>query len=135
MKTRTVAATLLLLLVLTGCAGTPNDDVADEPQASETSQSAPEETETPLVAETPEPNANEAQYVEELRSALRPNNVIPNATDEQLIAAGLDACEQLNVGVSGDNLTVIEGEERSAGGYYEDSAVIATQARLFLCPA
>ena len=130
MKTRIVAVTALLLLALTGCAGAPESAASDPEQVSETA--------APLVAETPaEPEGNEAeeQYVAALRDALRPNNVVPDATDEQLIAAGLDACEKLNSGVTGDDLTVIEGEERNSGGYYEDSGVIATQARLFLCPA
>ena len=130
MKTRIIAVAALLLLTLTGCAGAPESAASEPEQASESA--------APLVAEAPaEPEGDEAEqlYVEALRGALRPNNVIPDATDEQLIAAGLDACEKLSSGVTGDDLTVIEGEERNSGGYYEDSGVIATQARLFLCPA
>lgn len=125
MKTRTLAATALLLLALTGCAGVAETASTDEPEDSQTATSAPEETETPLVAETPaEPEQTDAEaaYLKFLADHPRQGTVIPNATDEQRLAAGYEICAQLAEGKEGNEITVIEGETRNPdSGYYMDS--------------
>lgn len=126
-----VALTALLVLGLTGCAGTGTDagDASTAPVASESV--------APLVAEEPAvpEGGDEAAYLEEVRDRLPATTVIPNATDEQLIAAGWEACAQREAGVSGDDLTVIEGEQRNEiTGAYRDSAAILAAARVGLCP-
>lgn len=111
MRTRNAALIAVLALALTGCAGTVNDapaSTAPAPEASETS--------APLVAEeveeTAEPMTGEEQYLVDVRHVLTNNREtsIPNATDEQLLQAGYDACEQLASGVAEGDVRVIENE-------------------------
>lgn len=126
MKTRTIAATALLLLVLTGCAGTPETDPSETEQAGHTTTGqTPDETPEPLVAETPaapEQTDAEAAYLKFLADHPRQGTLIPNATDEQRLAAGYEICAQLAEGKEGNEITVIEGETRNPdSGYYMDS--------------
>lgn len=129
-----IGVALAGVLLLAGCgeaAQTPEN--ADGASASRTEEMTP----PPLVAETPAaPSATEAetQFVAYVRENLRPTNVVPNATDEQLLSAGKDGCAQIIAEVSPDDITVIDGEERDGGGYYRDTSVILTGSRLFLCP-
>lgn len=132
MKKLALTVAILAALTLTGCAVTPEPEPPAAPQTKvETPTEAP--TPEPLVAETPSTDPDEAAYIEYVRGKLRPNNVVPDATDEQLIAAGLDGCAQFDAGVDSMDISVIEGEERNSGGYFEDSAVILTAARMVLC--
>ncbi|KTR76194.1 hypothetical protein NS234_12265 [Microbacterium oxydans] len=138
MKHTTIAAiAAVALLTLTGCAESAGN-ATDEHGAAETSTAAaPSETPEPLVAETPEAltqDKSEEQFIGWVRQHLRPDNIVPNATDEQLLTAGEDGCTQIRDEVAPDDLTVIAGEERDGGGYFRDSSVIVTGARMFLCP-
>ncbi len=131
---RGVIAAIVALLVFTGCAGGPATDSPAAPQTQvEQPTDAPTPEPEPLVAETPSIDPDEAAYIEYVRGKLRPNNVVPDATDEQLVAAGLEGCALFDAGVDPDDLSVIEGEERDSGGYFEDSSVIVTAARMILC--
>lgn len=128
MRTRAgVIAAVVVVFALTGCSGT----VGGEPDAVE---STPPAASAPLTAESPATApSGEAAYLEAVREALPADTVIPNATDEQLLAVGADACEVLGAG--GDTLTtsLIDGEPASAAGYYNDSSAIFTAASVALC--
>lgn len=130
MKTRIAAVALVALLALTGCAG------ASDAESEQRSTSTESETSAPLVAETPASAAGDDAhdaFLAYVRENLPASSSIPDATDEQLLAAGNDGCSQIAAEVNPDDLTVIEGEERDGGGYYRDSSVIITGARMFLC--
>jgi hypothetical protein len=132
-----VTAAILAVLALTGCSG-PDPTVAPTASAPAASAAAPETMEStppPLVAESPAADADDEAFlaaVRERQTAFRTQ--IPNATDEQLLAAGQDACDRLASGESGETMVLIEGEEPNVGGYYLDSSAIITAARLNLCP-
>lgn len=131
-----IALTALIVLSLTGCAGTV-DAAPSEPQ--DATQAAPSETTTPLVAEksstaTADAAELEAAYLVEVRDRLsKIHTQIPNATDEQLIATAYEACDRIAEGTSGEDMTLIEGETRT-NGYYMDTAAISTSAALTICP-
>lgn len=137
MKRTTIAAiTAVALLTLTGCAESAGNATADRTVAT-SATAAPSETPEPLIAETPEASPQDGldeQFIAWVREHLRPDNIVPNATDEQLLTAGQDGCSQIRDDVAPDDLTVIAGEERDGGGYFRDSSVIITGARMFLCP-
>ena len=132
-RTALAAATAAVLLLLTGCTATEQPG----PDASEAvaSSAAPAASEAPLVAETPTATADggEAAFLAEVRANLRPDNVIPNATDEQLLKAGEKACEVLATTANTNTVSLIEGEPANGLGYYTDSGVIITAARGTLC--
>ncbi|MEW2459810.1 DUF732 domain-containing protein [Microbacterium sp. K41] len=134
----TAALALAALLVLAGCSESVGNATSDTLRtASETAAplAAESPTAAPLDAEDGTEGADaEAQFVTYVREHLRPDNVIPNATDADLIAAGHEGCNQIEARVPADDLTVIEGEERDGGGYYRDSSIVITGARMFLCP-
>lgn len=112
-------AGLALLLVLTGCAAGG---------AGSTGESAP------LTAESPSAEGDgAAAFLADVRAALPDNTVIPDATDEQLLAAGETACEKLAAGDPSDQISVIEGEEKNGADLFADSSVIVTAARDSLC--
>ena len=130
-----LALAAVLLLTLIGCAGSV-EDAPSEPQGS--SQSTPTESTAPLVAETPVAptvDAADAAFLEYVRENVLPETQIPNATDEQLIAAGHDACEQLESGVALENVRVVDGEtpHPSTSAYYDTSAIMGG-AILSYCP-
>lgn len=122
----TIAATALILMALTGCAGGADD-------AGGSAESA-----APLVAESPQaPAVDDADvaFLESVRANLPADTIIPNATDEQLLVAGKDACDQRADDPTGDNISVIEGEERSEEtGYFMNSQPIVNAAWQNLCP-
>lgn len=125
MKNRIAALALLAALALTGCAG--------EPGGSEGSM----ESAAPLVAETPQAlvaDDAEIAYLAEARDRLPAATIIPEATDEQLLAAGHEACERREAGEAGDAISLIEGEERNEGGIYLDSQALVGAAWITLCP-
>lgn len=130
MKRGLIAAGAVAMLLLSGCtaadqAASGGTDSSDTPAASE----------APLVAETPADAADggERAFLAEVRAKLRPDNVIPNATDEQLLAAGKKACEVLATTANTNTVSLIEGEPANGLGYYTDSGVIITAARGTLC--
>ncbi len=101
-----------------------------------TDETVIEEMPEPLVAETPETlvgDEADAAFVAWVRDDLPIKTGIPNATDEQLIAAGHEACEQLLAGVDSETIRLVEGEE-PVGGYYMDTSSILTGGQLFYCP-
>lgn len=137
MKKVTAALAVLLALTLTGCAGGP-EDAGDERTAPVASESAtPEESAAPLTAEKPanEGDGPDAKFLEYVRGALLPETQIGNATDEQLIEAGHEACEQLEAGTALEDVRVVEGEtaNTSTGAYYDTSAILSG-AILNYCP-
>ncbi|MFF7681459.1 DUF732 domain-containing protein [Microbacterium sp. NPDC007973] len=135
MKRGLVAAGAVALLLLTGCTSTvTSETVTVTPGASGTFSDGGTTVEVqPLTAETPTATDEEAVFLGAVRAKLRPDNVIPKATDEQLLAAGQEACEALASGTSSDSISVIEGEPTNAMGGYSDSATIVTAARAALC--
>lgn len=125
MKRSAIAAVAaVLLLTLTGCAGA-TDAAPSEPQAPAPLVASPE-AEQPV--DTPE-----AEFVAKAREALGDASQIPDATDDQLIAAGEDACQQLAEGKTPEEVRVIEGEAPNSAGWYSDSTKIATIAGQILC--
>lgn len=129
----------LALIALTGCAAAT--DAAPQgtppPTASETTQPSSESTSEPLAAKTTEPSTDDAdtKFLAYVRETLLPETQIPNATDEQLIAAGHDACKQLQSGVALEEVRVVEGESAhpSTGAFYDTSAILSG-AILNYCP-
>lgn len=131
----TLAVTALIVLGLTGCAGTP-ESTGDEratPAASTTPTDSPE----PLAAEGGTLGTTDAdtKFLAYVRGALLPETQIPNATDEQLIEAGHEACGQLESGVALEDVRVVDGETAhpSTGAYYDSSAIMGG-AILSYCP-
>lgn len=129
MKRGLIAAGAVAMLLLTGC--TASEAASDGTGSSE----APSASAASLVAETPAAVADggETAFLTEVRAKLRPDNVIPNATDEQLLAAGQKACEVLKTTPNTNAVSLIEGEPANGLGYYTDSGVIITVARGTLC--
>lgn len=139
-KVTAAIAALVLAITLTGCttAQTPTQEPASAPQSAEQS---PESTPAPLVAETPaesDPASDvEVAFVEkfhEIRATMPGASQIPDATDEQLIAAGEEACTRLSGGETSDTIVLIEGEAKNGAGYYSDSGAVISSARQTLCP-
>ena len=130
MKRASIAVAVLVALTLTGCAGTPESTATEPTQANESA--------APLTAETETPDAEvgtDEAYLADVRAALEANggSSIPDATDEQLIAAGQDACEQMLAGTDQFDVRVIEGEQAGETGYV-DSLRIAGVAVKHYCP-
>lgn len=100
------------------------------------SQSVETENPEPLVAETSSPEASEAdtRFLEYVRSELLPTTQIADATDEQLIAAGHEGCEQVKAGVPLEDIRLVEGEAPTAAGYYMDTSAIFSGAQMAYCP-
>lgn len=122
-----------IALVLTGCSAAPTPASTLNPVETVTETTEAEPTVEPLVAETTAPATGEEQFLTYVRENLPANTVIPDATDEQLLAAGEEACDRIAAGESTDDMTLIDGEQRPDGGYYRDSGNIITGARLHLC--
>ena len=133
-KVTAAVAALVLVLALAGCG---DDGQADEASTKRTvDEQSAEPTPPPLTAEPSEPDAAEADerflaYVETERPA---DTSIANATDEQLIAAGHEACEQIAAGVAYTDLRLVEGERPSPAGYYLDTSAIFNGALYNYCP-
>ena len=128
--THTFTISAIAVLVLAGCSAAP---------AAET-VTAPVE-ETPAAETTPEPltvdpevaavAAGDEVFLTETRIRIKS---IKNATDEQLIAAGHEACELYAEGQTRMDMRLIEGEEADGNGFYFDSIAIATWAAKAYCP-
>lgn len=127
----TVAVATLLALTLTGCAG-GSESAGDAPAVPETSESV-----SPLVAETPTPQegGDTDAFVKAFRDlqATYPST-IPDATDEQLVAAGREACTRLAAGEPSTDISLIEGEQRNPESeMYTDSVTLVGLASTYLC--
>ena len=141
MKRASIAVAVLVALTLTGCAGTgggTSDGSTERVNtASEEATTAPETSE-PLVAETPGAtdagsDADEG-FLKYVHDELPPNTTIGDASDEQLIAAGHEACEQVESGVAWEDIRLVEGEEPTPTGYYMDTSAILNGALYNYCP-
>mgnify|MGYP006955277572 CR=1 FL=1 len=135
MKRGLVAAGAVALLLLTGCTSTvTSETITVTPGASGTYSDGDTTVEVhPLTAETPATSDDETVFLETVRAKLRPENVIPNATDEQLLAAGEAACDKIASTENTNTISVIEGEQPNGLGYFTDSGVIVGAARASLC--
>jgi len=142
MKRALVALTVAVGLALAGCAATTG--TAGQPAGS-TPAAAPTPTETvePLVAEKPAETTYASKDEEFIAKLMHEREIriggfdtqIPNATDEQLVAAAHDACDQLpDLDYDPAKAHVIEGETANSLGIYPDSALIAGIAMLVYCP-
>lgn len=128
MRTRAgMVAVVAVAFALTGCSG----DGGGEPEAVE---NTPPASSAPLTAESPAATpSGEAAYLEAVREALPADTVIPDATDEQLLAAGEKACEAIEEGADTMTVSLIKGEPKGEAGYYSDSVAIIVAARASLC--
>ncbi|CAN7154332.1 DUF732 domain-containing protein [Microbacterium foliorum] len=133
MKNRIAALALLAALALTGCAGTAAPEGDERAASAESESAAPLEAETPAPEEAGGDDAEQA-FLDNVRDNLPTPTTIPDATDEQLLAAGMEACERLRAGETSDTITLIEGEQKNGADIYADSGAIITAARLSLCP-
>ena len=127
----------LVALSITGCAS------AAESAAEERTAPAESESAAPLVAEEPSTGVSEedtseaeATFLEVFRDIQTTYaSVIPDATDEQLLDAGYEACERLAAGEVSTDISLIEGEERNSQSLmYLDSVSIIGAAVPHLCP-
>lgn len=139
MKIKEAALAAVLLLTLTGCASTAAGASGEHAERASTAVEEPTGAPTtpdPLIAEPDEAAAtgSEGAYLAQLREALEGSggNSIPDATDEQLIQAGLDACEQMATGTALEDVRVIEKEPETGVGY-KDSLRIAAVAAIHYC--
>jgi hypothetical protein len=127
----------LVVVALTGCAGSA-PGAGDERAAPAATESAtPVESAVPLSAEAAAPEISDADtvFLAYVRKTLLPDTQIPNATDQQLIDAGHEACRQLETGVALEDVRVVEGETAhpSTGAFYDTSAILSG-AILSYCP-
>ncbi len=139
MNRAVIPGVIVLLLALSGCVSveTTGERVEVTPGASGAYSDGDTTVEVePLTAETPaaEEGGGEDAFLSEVRENLRPDNVIPNATDEQLLAAGADACKAIAADDDTTGVSVISGEQPTALGFYTDSGTIIQAARAKLCP-
>lgn len=121
------------VVLLTGCAATASP--SETPEVVEATET-PDMSAQRLVAESPEPDANDpdAVFLTYVREELPPSSGITDATDESLIAAGHDACDQIRAGVALEDLRLVEGEQPDQGGYYLDTSAIFNGAITAYCP-
>ena len=122
-----IAATAAIVL-LAGCSSAPSTNNSD-------ATDAPSDTPAPLVAESASPSANpsNAVFLEYVRGKLLPSTQIGNASDDQLLAAGHEACDQIRAGTDPGDVRVVEGEQPDGSGYYMDSSAIMNGALTGLC--
>lgn len=138
MKRTTIAAiAAVALLTLTGCAESAGNATAEGSTVEASSPVSPIETPEPLVAESPgapAPDEADAQFLELVRGELLPGSGIRNATDQQLIAAGHEGCDQVKAGVPLEDIRLVEGEEATSTGYYMDTSALFLGAQQVYCP-
>lgn len=137
-----IASALAAVLVVGGGTATAialSGQAGEAPETIATS-SAPEPSTQPAETEPSEENsseageANDAEFVAYVRSEMVPETGIRDATDDWLVSAGREACDQLIAGVDSEEIRLVEGEEPALSGYYMDSGVIIDGARRFYCP-
>lgn len=139
--TARVALTALIALTLTGCTQTaakPASETQGDGTSTVSETPTPSETTPPLLAEpltTVELDQDDAEgkFLQVVREELPLKTSIPEATDEQLLAAGNLACQKHADGEAWEDISVIEGEVRNFVGRYIDSAAIGYAARHSLC--
>lgn len=142
-KTAVAVVATLLAVTLSGCGedaapeSGETSDVQSRSQSvdTETPEGSSTETAAPLTAQPDSAGDDpEQSYITQVRDRLsKIQSQIPDATDEQLLAAANEACERLESGESGENMTLIDGEE-TTNGYFMDSGAIIIAARMTLCP-
>lgn len=134
MKIRLALVSAVLLLALTGCTGTPGSSTAERTAPAAAESTEPLAAETPAETAAPEVSDTDTKFLAYVRDNLLPETQIPDATDEQLIAAGHDACEQLQSGVAFEDVRVVEGEQPHANGNFYDSSAVMGGAITAYCP-
>lgn len=118
--------------MLAGCGDDQPANDADATQARGFANvEQAEETPAPLVADTEAPEGNEAdaiylEWVHGQIETLGETSQITDASDEQLIAAGHEACGQLDAGTAYEDVRVVDGETAHPvnGAYYSSSAIM-----------
>lgn len=136
-KAVALAAALLLAMTLSACGDDTAAPSGESTSTQSRTQSTESETPEPLVAETSEPSdasESDADFLNYVETERPVNTSIANATDEQLIAAGHEACRQIADGVAYQDLRLVEGEQPSPAGDYLDTSAIFNGALYFLCP-
>lgn len=127
-----LAASAAVVIGLSGCAGAP------EQTKTAPSEAVAEETPQPLAASpeeaAPEPDSPEEAFLVAVRPFVEESTQIADATDEQLIAAGEDACAQIAAGTLPEEVRVIEDERPNELDYYVDSRRIGLSASRTICP-
>lgn len=129
------------LLLMTGCSAAPGE-VEQAGVSTEPSRAAEPSTD-PLAAEpTSEPTVDtstpDGAFLDAIHRAragaiLSKQTQIPNATDDQLLAAGREACARVSAGETPETISLIEGETPDAAGYFTDSSAIIAAAVGSLC--
>lgn len=130
-----IALTALVLVSLTGCAGSA-EEAPTEPRGF--AQTAPSQTPEPLDAETPEPVASPTPTTTWTMDEIRiiagwrnlPESARGDVTEEQVIAAAHSACDQLEAGVAPDAVDVELGDWDEINSV-EDGMVYSVEV---LCP-
>lgn len=125
MKRASLAVAVLVALTLTGCAGTPQSAPSEPEQApTGTSEQTPEESAAPATVEPTEPTdpkaEAEAWFLDYAGIAQL------DLPDDEKIAAGYYACEQVGAG----NMEVVALE----GVSVDDNIVFVDYALTALCP-
>lgn len=137
-KTAVAVVAALLAVTLSGC----GDDSAtsSEESAGVQSRSQSVETETPeplaseVEAESETPSEADAKFLAYVRDNLLPQTQIPDASDEELISAGHEACEQLDAGTAFEDVRVVDGEQAHENGAFYDTSAIMNGAIVAYCP-
>ncbi|WP_404474857.1 hypothetical protein [Microbacterium aerolatum] len=132
-----IALTALIALTLTGCSGAA-EEPASEPRSF--AQSTPTDTEDAAVAETPTPaastgasSADDAGYLAEVDRRTRPGTILDQFSDTELIAMGHEGCEQIGAGVPLEDLRLVEGEQATEYGTWQDTSAVFNSALLNYC--
>lgn len=111
---------------------TTEPGVIDTPAADPSSTPAPQVTAGEPVS--PSTEDADALFLAEVADRIRPTTQIADVPDEDLIAAGHQACEQIEAGVALEDLRLVEGEQPGVGGYYLDTSAIFNSALIAYCP-
>ncbi|WP_270366137.1 DUF732 domain-containing protein [Microbacterium algeriense] len=138
-KITALAATALLAFTLSACGEDPENASGESASTQSRSQNTESETPEPLAAEPPTTSPSSSaeldeKFLEVVRGELLPGSGITNATDEQLIAAGHDGCEQVKAGVPLEQIRLVDGEQPTSTGYYMDTSAIFFGAQQVYCP-
>lgn len=133
MNTRIAAitATVLLAITLTGCG---EDTTATDAQPKSLMQEAPSSSGVEATDSGEVQSAEDEAFLKYVDDELLPDTGIADFTDDELIAAGHAACEQVKNGVPFENVRVVEGEEPAKSGYFIDSSTLMNGALYSYCP-
>lgn len=131
-KVTAAIAALLLLVTLTGCGDREDGNSAPSGEAQAFAATAG----TPAPTESVDPLSEaDVAFLAYVRADLVPQStIISDASDESLIAAGRQACEQIKDGVKYEDLRLVEGEEPAPSGSYYDTSSIMNGALVNYCP-